>query len=722
MTGSIRKALRARAQGDEGASLVLVMVFIIAVGLVVTALLSYAQTGITSARATQSRQLLASDASGAMDVAINAIRTSAYADPATQSCPADGITVPGVESSVRVTCTPAPGTGISAGTVPITALNRPGSAVLTLGTGSETGLTLSSNSVLRIKGRVYVNSTSTSIRADASNAQVWVTGAPVIAKGSCPSNANKVVSTESVTCNSPGSPPEGKDPALLTNADMAGGSAIAAGYAQPPSGLSQLVHRVVPTCPGSGTVQLSPGYYDDAVALSSLTNSCGRPIQLLPGVYYLDFRNEEMASLATGARPMTSGTNVWTINRAAARVVGGTLTTPGNFTIPGACVSPLTTTSNNQGVQLVFGGSSRIDVQAGQLELCGQYAVDRPPLVVYGAKTGATTVITPAQAGTATGTTTPAVAGHTVYANPGAATPIDAAAATATIPRPASGTTTASMRLTGSGLSAQIPAGSILVSAQVRVTHREQSSVSQDALSVAFVPNASRPSPAAASTTATLVRNESPTAWRTDTVNVLTNDLIKEIWRYGLADARIDYTVGAFRGAGSTLTAQLDAAELWLEWKPPSLRGQTTPVNGSNCIGTVGGCALITTNGAQTRLFLQGTTYAPLARFDINLTNISTQVFRSGIIARALAFSITPSAGFVGPVIEVPDETGSGVNLDVYLAAYVCTGSASTCAGSPPPSSAWRRVGRSTVTLQSAFPVPSDGSRSVVVESWNLLE
>lgn len=720
MIGRLRRAVRAQAHGDEGASLVLVMVFIMAVGLVVVALLSYAQTGLTSAQATQSRQLLASDAAGAMDVAITTIRNSAYADPATQTCPADNLTVPGVEAAVRVTCQPAPGTGISAGTVPITSLNRPGSAVLTLGAGGETGLDKVSNGVLRIKGRVYVNA---DILVPSASSQIAVDQAPVIAKGSCPPPAdNKIVSTVSVTCNSPGSPPEGKDPALLTDADLAGGSAIGAGYTQPPSGLAQLVHRVVPACPGSGTVQLSPGYYDDAVALSALASSCARPIQLLPGVFYLDFRNEEMGALPNAARPMSAGSNVWTINRAAARIVGGTLTTPGSFSIPGACVSPLTTTANNQGVQLVFGGSSRMDVQAGQVELCGQYAVDRPPLVVYGAKTGTTTVITPAQRGTATGATTPAVAGHTTFANPVSATVADATAATAAIPRPASGTTTASVRLTGSSLSAQVPAGSILVSAQLRVTHRESSSVAGDGLSVAFVPNPSRPSPAAASTIGAVPRNDQvPAAWRTDTVNVLTNDLIKEIWRYGLADARVDFTAQAFRGAG-TLTADLDAAELWLEWKPPSLRGQTTPVNGANCVGAVGGCALITTDGAQTKLYLQGTTYAPLARFTINLTNISGQVFKSGIIARALTMSITPSAGFVGPVIEVPEETGSGVNLDVYLAAYVCRGSAAACAAAPPPSSEWRRVGRSTVTLQSAFPVPSNGSRSVVVESWNLLE
>ena len=110
-----------------------------------------------------------------------------------------------------------------------------------------------------------------------------------------------------------------------------------------------------------------------------------------------------------------------------------------------------------------------------------------------------------------------------------------------------------------------------------------------------------------------------------------------------------------------------------------------------------------------------------MAHFNVNLTNVSGQVFKSGVVARSLAVSVTPSAGFVGPVIEIPEETGSGVSLGVHLTAFSCR-IASCASSAAPPSADWRQVGRSTITLDSAFPVPGNGSRAVDVTSWNLLD
>jgi hypothetical protein len=732
--------LRSRVRGDDGASLALVMIFVVGVGLVVAALLTYAQTGISSAKSTQSRRLLASDASGAMDVAINALRNGSYAD-SLQPCPVDGIDVPGAGGqTVRVTCDPKPGTGVSAGTVPITALNRPGSAVLTLGTSaSETGFAKGSNGILRIKGRVYINSNITVAGSSCPGtncSEIDVDQAPVFAKTGCPTG--RVTSTVSVDCAAPGNPPEGKDPALLTNADIPGnpatgdpgGAAIAAGYAQPSTTVDKLVLQVVPaTCPSGGTVDLFPGYYDDAVALTNLTNTCGKPIHLNPGVYYFDFRNEEMAAISSN-RPIAQGTNVWTINNAGNNfyVIGGTpqnWTSSGPTTFPGACVSPLTTTADNQGVQLVFGGSSRINVLAGHVEFCGQYSIAHPALVVYGAKTGMTAQ-EPLRASTATSATSPITAPDTAFASPNQALTVDGLAATATITRATSSTAvTASERLTGMSPTAVIPAGSILVTAELRVTHKEATTRSSDAISVSLLPNPGRAgTPPTVSAGAVAVNSSA--SFKTTTV-ALTPALMKEVWQYGLSAAQIDYTVSATKQSGSTtkLTADLDSVQLYLAWTPPSVRGESTPVYGANCVGAVPpatSCPLIQTSGSKSSLYLQGTTYAPLATFNIALTNASDQVFKSGIIARSLTFSVTPSASFTGPVIEVPDETGIGVKLDVYLAAYVCSTTTASCSSTPPPSAAWRRVGRSSISLVSVYPVPSNGSRGVTVSSWNLLE
>jgi type II secretory pathway pseudopilin PulG len=735
--------MRSRLRRDDGASLAFVMIFVMGVGLVVAALLGYAQTGIASAKATQSRQSLASDASGAMDVAINSLRYSQYADSA-QSCdPYVPSTVPGTGGqTVRIVCQPKAGTGIAAGIVPITKLNSPGSAVLTLGTSAlEAGLAKGSNGILRIKGRVYVNSNITvagSACPGSNCSEIDVDQAPVVAKTGC--TAGRVVSTVSVNCAGTGNPPEGKDPALLTNTDIPGnpvtgdpsGSAIAAGYTQPPSTATQLVHRIVPaTCPAGLSVEFDPGYYDDAAALTNLSTSCTKPFHFKPGVYYFDFRNEEVAAMS-GTQPFTPGMqgNVWTINNPGTNfyVVGGTETawaggSPTAF--PGSCASPLTTTTNNQGVQFVFGGSSRINVAAGKVELCGQYSTNSPALVIYGAKTG-TTVQVPPQASTATAATTPIAAPDTPFTSSAQAFTVDGSAAKATIMRPTSNTTaTASERLTGMNVASQIPAGSILVSAELRVTHKESASRPSDALTVSLLPNPGRSGTAPTASSGGVAVNASA-SFATGTIS-LTDALAKEVWQYGLSDLRMDYTVtaGKQNGSNTTFVADLDAVQLYLSWKPPSLRGESTLINGANSVGAVPPATsnpLILTNGTKTSLYLQGTTYAPLATFNINLTNVSGQVFKSGVIARSISVSVTPSAGFVGPVIEVPDETGSGVSLDVYLSAYVCTTLPSVpCSGSP-PSTGWRRVGRSTITLFSGYPVPSNGKRSVTVSSWNLLE
>ena len=734
-------ALRSRMRSDDGASLVVVMAFVVCVGLVVTALLGYAQTGLVSAEATRSRHLLASDASAALDAAITTVRHSDYANQsAAVPCPANGMVVDGAEGPVTVVCRPEPGSGVSAGTVPISDLNRPGSAVLTLGTsGAETGLDKGSNAPLRIKGRVYVNSdimvsgSACGAVTDPNCSRIELLENQLIAKTGCP--LDKVFSDPAPDCAFSGNPPEGMDPADLDDtvlppgsvAGHPGGNAVAAAYVQPPSGFAELPLRIVPmTCPAAGNVfELNPGYYDDARTLSNLTSTCNKPIHFTPGVYYFDFRNAEVAAMPNAHRPFTPGGqgNVWKIqnNGANAYIVGGTRKdwgASGPTAFPGACVSPLTTTTGNQGVQFVFGGSSRLEVAEGRVELCGQYATDKPALVVYGAKSD--TVPAPLGLGdsTATTTATPAVASEVPFAAPDEARAAGGGVATAAVTRPPGGTTTASLRLAGTSLAGQVPPGSVLTSARLRLVHREATTRTTDQISVSVQANPTRPGPPAALTPS--VSLNTTAALRTDVID-LTADLAQEVWRHGLSDLRIDYAVRAAAASGSTttLTADLDGAQLVLEWKPPSLRSQTTPVDGSNCVGAVGGCALLSTAGNGVLLYLQGTTYAPRAWFDIRMTNVTGQVFKSGIVARALSMQITPSTMFAGPVIEVPDENGSGVSVDLELAAYVCPPSA-TCA-SAPPSAGWRRVGRTTVELESAFPIPTDGSRAVTVKSWNVL-
>lgn len=352
---------------DEGASLLIALMFVTGIGLVVGALLTYGATGIVSARATLAADQSEYDAGGALQTAINAVRTSTYNDPGSPCLTNGFVDVPDSSgTTVRVLCTGGPGTGDASGNVPISDANRPGSALLTLAGPTEPGIALSSNGTLTVKGQVRDNS---GIAAGGSGSGVTLVGSSTLeAKGLCP----RVVFTPSTAASCPHLPSAPAD--IASFADP--------GYAPPPTAPADLDRRSVPAC--AGLVTLDPGYYDDASALSNLTTGCrsrGRSpvIWFKPGQYYFDFRGSQTRS----------GTDVWTISDPDVVIVAGKpqgwttspLTTP---RVPGACVSPMVSTAAGQGVQFAFGGESRIRMASGAMEICGQYSSGRPPIAIYG--------------------------------------------------------------------------------------------------------------------------------------------------------------------------------------------------------------------------------------------------------------------------------------------------------------------------------------------------
>jgi hypothetical protein len=216
--------------------------------------------------------------------------------------------------------------------------------------------------------------------------------------------------------------------------------------------------------------------------------------------------------------------------------------------------------------------------------------------------------------------------------------------------------------------------------------------------------------------------------FRTETID-LTSALVAEAHTYGLAgfQIRYDLTVGQKAGGNTSLTADVDAVQVILAFKPPAVRGERTAINGApNCVGTTpyvpgaSNCALLATSGAQTSLYLQGTTYTPQAALDVVLTSASTQVFRSGVVTRSLRIGVTPSAGYSGPVIEIPDDSQGAQPLDVYFTAYQCPSGATCPAPSPGalPSAPWRLVGRAAASYASAT---GGGPRTVTVKAWQIV-
>ncbi|MGB9376774.1 MAG: hypothetical protein WCB04_04580, partial [Mycobacteriales bacterium] len=154
--------LRRRMVDDSGASLILALAFMTFLGLVVSALLTYSGTSLRSTSATQAKAEATYDIDGALQGAVNQIRTDGtYANAPGQRCPDFRFAGPNATRSdasapeIIVRCAPVKGTGAAGGAVEINADNRPANAVLTLGTGSETGIDKGADNVLLVHGDVY---------------------------------------------------------------------------------------------------------------------------------------------------------------------------------------------------------------------------------------------------------------------------------------------------------------------------------------------------------------------------------------------------------------------------------------------------------------------------------------------------------------------------------------------------------------------------------------
>ena len=151
---------RITPRDDTGASLVLAMAFLTGVGLVVAALLGYSSTAIRSAAATLQHAQGANDVAGGLQAAINSVRTSTFDNAPGENCLGADHTLAYPDGGVVVTCTPAPNSGVSGGLVQIGSSNKPGWALLTLGTNAgEPGIGQSGNNTFWVRGKVQSNST-----------------------------------------------------------------------------------------------------------------------------------------------------------------------------------------------------------------------------------------------------------------------------------------------------------------------------------------------------------------------------------------------------------------------------------------------------------------------------------------------------------------------------------------------------------------------------------
>ena len=168
-----------------------------------------------------------------------------------------------------------------------------------------------------------------------------------------------------------------------------------------------------------------------------------------------------------------------------------------------------------------------------------------------------------------------------------------------------------------------------------------------------------------------LTMSNARTTLTTDTVDV-TSNLAKLIHDNGFSGASIGYTATIGRNS----VAQLDAMRLEISYYVPQMRGPAAVA--SNCVTTIGGCYIIDTD-KKAQAYLQGTTYVPLGKIDLQVANTVGQMFRWGVIGRSLYANLNGAAP-PGALIELPDNSpGFGIdNTLVQFDVYVCPGQ-STC-------------------------------------------
>jgi hypothetical protein len=343
-----------RNPADSGAALILVLIVVTVIGLTGSAMLSFADTSVrvTIRLSEQGKGVYGADAAAQM--AINALRKGAFNnDPASGTYPMcfgttseldmTASSYPGAPARVR--CTPYPGTGASGSAVPISAANKPGYAVLTLGSTMSSTQGEGQNydhKPIQIHGGVVSNS-------DISANNLTVTGGASALAVNTPCNVVSPTCTKLATPVADPNYPAPTDPV------------------KPPT-------TAPSNCSKKNAVaEFWPGLYND---VSVLNNCVSNVIWFHPGTYYFDF---------------TVGTaRVWDV---ATTVVGGTPTTTLTSTpptLPGSCVNPINS-ATAQGVEFAFGGTSQVKLDKNaNFEICATYQASTPPTAIYGLKTDVT--------------------------------------------------------------------------------------------------------------------------------------------------------------------------------------------------------------------------------------------------------------------------------------------------------------------------------------------
>ncbi|MGE0793939.1 MAG: hypothetical protein AB7O29_01180, partial [Acidimicrobiia bacterium] len=548
---------------EDGSALIMVLVFVVAIGVIVGATLDLASAGLhVSARVAELRVTNLAVES-AVDGAVNSIRNSNQLGlPGTDGqCgpfvrPADGD-----DPEVVVECSPEPVPGAADD-------QQPPFSVLTLGTGDGEGFVKSGNATLTVEGGIFSHG-----RLEAAQGPVQVIG-DAVARGAC---SGAVTATGTNACSiGGGAYPTGDDP----------------GYPAAVGGVGDLDDiDPEPECVGSARVKFLPGLYSErpkrlleqVVATDPGLPCAGAPLWWFsPGAYYFDFPDDDA---------------VWDPQADGVSVVGGTFV---SATIPGACDPD----PAQAGVQFVFGGQSRLENTntdgARKVELCaGPNPGTDQRIAVYGLTSGARETIPASghqeRVGTAASATAPFAADQA-----GRALADDGSSITATFPRQTGGSSL-SGSVTVSGF-ADIPDGAHVVVAILEIQHSETGQTGQLDVGATWT--------SANGTVVGCAFGTGPN--RTESCDI--TDAIREgvdaAEFNGISSATFTATRGngGPAGPGSNAVVSLDVVRLLVRYVAPGFEAHTCP-----SVTIPPSCSLLTTTGNNNTIFLHGTVYAPTA-------------------------------------------------------------------------------------------------------------
>ncbi len=360
--GTSRRGPRGRVAGEEGAALVIALTLIAVVAVVLVAMLSYTRTTLRATAAVRHDRNGFYAADGAVEAAVQRIRNDPdigyTVDEADNPVPGCDFTLPqqGDQPAVTVDCTPQSPTTRTGGRGEVGA-NAPLFSILTLGRAANQNPDLNTDNFnfwdidtwIQWGGKgeqgIYYRplfeslAGTATLRGDAfSNSNIVSNrGTLQIQQGTGTFKSRQACS--GVRGGKIVVPPSDTSP----NCTVVGYPGAGGGYADDGQGVDpgypsridlQGVpgRQAVPPCPAdSALVAFEPGWYDDAVGLSTLMSNCkgpdggGADFWFKPGLYYFDFRNTGNVACVDGSRP-----HQWCVGngRSNPRIVGGTPVAP----------------------------------------------------------------------------------------------------------------------------------------------------------------------------------------------------------------------------------------------------------------------------------------------------------------------------------------------------------------------------------------------------------